>query len=319
MRRQEWLIGASVSWFREKLAMGWMSDDDWRCTPIKYVPESRLVCRLKGRWQFVAGGDKWVRAYVRISRLDGSAEQVEVLNAVKGALVRADMPFDVPSPLAAMPEHHLLATEFVRGTTLRQHVEAGHLSTVIEACRRIARLSQLDGIHILRPRPTLSPGPRLMLAELVAAAPSLAVHLHTLGDWAHTLPEPPAALLPVHGDLHAGQIIEKNEQFFLVDWDRAALGDPTCDICNLASEVEYRQQLMDVQGARLTAMDLIDAWRSVNGAFNSEAAPWWFAYACVLRAWGLLRHLRPNWSQGAEWLLQRAASVMRRRALVSGQ
>ena len=319
IRREDWLKEASAAWFAEKWGSGRWSEDDWRCTPIKYVPESRLVCRMKGLWKIAAGGEKWVRAYVRVSRIDTSADQVDTLSAVKEALFRAGMPFDTPSPLASMPEYHLLATDFIRGTTLREQADAGNLDAVLDACRRIARLSQLREMWSMKALAVPKPLPPAMLSDLAMAAPALGMKVRALTDWAHTLPPLPDVLRPIHGDLHTGQIIQKGSQLFLVDWDHAALGDPTADICNLSAELEFRQTVAGMGPPGIVAPELIDAWRGANGAFNPNSASWWFAYACVRRAWGMLRHLRPSWNEGAALLLNRAAEVLRNRVLVLGR
>jgi len=319
LRREDWLKDASADWFGDLWGTGRWSNGDWRCTPIKYVPESRLVCRMKGLWTSTGGVEKWVRAYVRVSRIDTSVDQVSTLRAVKKALAQIGTPFDAPTPLASMPEYHLLATEFIRGTSLREQADAGNHDAVLDACGRIASLSRLREIWPMKALSMPNPLPHLMLSELTLAAPTLAAIARTLKDWAQTLPPLPVDLRPIHGDLHTGQIIQKGTQLFLVDWDRAALGDPTTDICNLAAELEFRRSLACQGSAEFVAREIIDAWRNGNGAFNPQSASWWFAYACVRRAWGLLRHLRPSWKESASWLLNRAHEVLRSRELETGR
>lgn len=309
MRREDWLIKASAEWFRRKHGEGHFTPESWRCSPIKYVPESRLVCRLKGEWESKAGA-RWCRAYVRISRRNNAADQTEILSQLGTALNDAACGLAVPESLGAVPRQHLLATEFIRGRTLRDSVACASCEEVAGACRKLASISRqrIDLASVPAGDDRLEPVS--MLADLNAALAQSPGSSRTLDLWARTQPARPQVDALVHGDLHAGQVIQKNDLLFVVDWDACRLGDPTQDITNLAAEIEYATRLTGGAAcSRDIAAVCVEAWRAGGGAFNTRSARWWATHAFVLRAWGLLRHLRPDWRNASSRLLERAAEI----------
>jgi len=309
MRREDWLIKASAEWFKRKYGAGHFTPESWRCSPIKYVPESRLVCRLKGEWESLAGA-KWCRAYVRISRRNNAADQSELLSRLGAALNDAACGLAVPESLGAVPRQHLLATEFIRGRTLRDAVACASGEEVAEACRKLASISRLKIDLASVPAGDDRVKPVSMLADLHAVLPPASGSARTLDLWARTQPARPQVDALVHGDLHAGQVIQKNELLFVVDWDACRLGDPTQDITNLAAEIEFATRLTgDAASSHDIAAACVQAWRTAGGVFNTRSARWWATHALVLRAWGLLRHLRPGWREAASRLLERASEV----------
>lgn len=308
MRRDDWLFEASSAWCRHRDGAGVMALADWRCTPIKYVPESRLVCRLKGRWQPQSGPERWMRAYVRISRINHTAKQAALLRELKHALATAGAPFDVPEVFDSMDEHHLLATEFVRGQTMREAVDENEVGPVLEACERIAGLSKLPLSTASPATIPPAPTPLEMMKDLAVASTELAVHCRTLADWAHTTPPIANRIGLCHGDLHGGQIIEKKGRFVVVDWDRVCIGDPVRDLCNFISDIEFRSYTKGFSDDSAIASRLLAAWKNAGGTVDHASYTWWRTYADTLRAWGLLRHLRPGWPAACAWLLSRAAS-----------
>ncbi len=309
MRRDDWLIEASAEWFRRKLGDGRFTPESWRCSPIKYVPESRLVCRLKGAWETKAG-TKWCRAYVRMSRRSNAEDQAELLNQLATVLKDADCGLAVPGALGALPAHHLLATDFIRGRILRDALVSGSGQDIAEACRRLAFISRLKIDLASAPVTGERAAPLTMLADLYSVLSATPGSSRTLDHWARTQPARPQVDALVHGDLHAGQVIQKNELLFVVDWDACRLGDPTQDITNLAAEFEYATRLTaGAACSRDIAAVCVEAWRTAGGVFNTRSARWWATHAFVLRAWGLLRHLRPGWRDAASRLLERSSEV----------
>lgn len=309
MRREDWLVESSAEWFRRKFGEGRFTPESWRCSPIKYVPESRLVCRLKGNWE-TKSGTNWCRAYVRISRRNNAEDQAEILSRLATMLNDADCGLAVPEILGAIPEHHLLATEFIRGRMLRDAITSASGQEIADTCRKLASISRLKIDLASVPATGERLDPFSMLADLHAVLPPTSGSARTLDLWARTQPARPQVDALVHGDLHAGQVIQKKELFFVVDWDACRLGDPTQDITNLAAEIEYAARLTgETASSGDIAAACVEAWRSAGGVFNTRSARWWATHAFVLRAWGLLRHLRPHWRSASSRLLERAAEV----------
>jgi hypothetical protein len=303
-----WLRDASESWVRQWLGDGRWADEGWRCTPIRYVPESRLACQLKGRW---VGEDleRCVRAYVRMARQNHVEEQSSRLRMLQARA--ATLGFDVPHVLGDVPHRHLLATELIRGTTLWDAGDGEgpnvirNVSGTLAAIRRAA----VDGCAARDSAVT----PETMLEELSAAVPGLAGLCEELRGWSWDAPPNPGPGEWVHGNLHSGQVLLSNDRVWVVDWERAGLGDPTQDITNLAVEFESRELAADAHSSLGSAWAeaCVEGWRAAGGTFHASSAPWWAARAYVLRAWGLMRRLRPGWSRLVGLSLQRAANVYR--------
>ncbi len=306
MRRSDWLRSASQAWVRKWKGAGQWAAEGWRCTPTKYVPESRLVCRLKGQW-IAANELRWIRAYMRISRRSDANEQAERLSALERQA--HTLPFAIPHVLGAIPELHLLATEFIRGSTLLERVQSHGLEALRQASRSLANIGRATASGTAERIDPLDVEP--VLTDLAAAS----IELHPLCDalrtWAQVRPSPPHQFECVHGDLHAGQVLLKKGRWWVVDWERAGLGDPTQDITNLAAELESRSFANggDPQSGLEAARACVAAWRAADGRFNAQSARWWATRAFVLRAWGLMRHLRPNWRRITPLLLERAVNA----------
>ena len=99
--------------------------------------------------------------------------------------------------------------------------------------------------------PTLEGGPHRLLKQAAGharllsilapdQAEQLATILEALGD---TPAEPP---VPVHGDLHSGQIlVEENKVQGLIDIDRAGMGSRADDLAGLLAHLESQQSSLD--------------------------------------------------------------------------
>lgn len=319
MRRDDWLREASASWFTGALGDGKMASEGWRCTPLKYVPESRLVCRLKARW-LAGGSDQWVRAYVRISRRNDAERQFAILRGIRDEATKSAAPFDTPAPIGLIPSRHLLATEFIRGRSLRELAQEGSCDEVASVCGRLAQL------HRNAPRPLLSPAvvsPQdlaVMLDDLSYHSAERSEICRDLGDWSSHRPTTPPAEGLVHGDLHGGQVILRKDRICVVDWDRTALGDATQDILNLAMDFSTAPWLSnrgeDYRAELATAC--VSAWRNAGGPWVDATARWWAVHSLVLRAWGFMRHLRPDWPSTTRHLLNRAQRIWRRGLEIGG-
>jgi aminoglycoside phosphotransferase (APT) family kinase protein len=307
MQRKDWLRAESGRWIKEWLGPGKWDDDDWRCSPIKYVPESRLVARLKGRW--VGGsGERWVRAYVRVTRRDDAAEQVAKLRDLEDCAKALE--FRVPHVLGVVPDAHLMATEFIRGQSLREACEADGTAILPNACGRLASIHKAMPVYLTDSKSVdLAVSSECMLDDLEAAVPGSSPACGNLRRWSERKPAEPAQRKFVHGDLHAGQVLFEGDQMWVVDWDRAGWGDPAQDLTNLAVEFESRALDSDGNDADELAAECVAGWRGAGETIDAQSIEWWATRAYVLRAWGLMRHLRPGWQAKSGQLLERAVQT----------
>jgi len=315
MRRSDWLRTASEQWFRGRLGAGRFQPDSWRCTPIKYVPESRLICRLKGLWS-AAGDDVWLRAYIRIARRNDALAQFDALREICDCLAACTNAPTAPMALGCLPAAHLFGTEFIRGETLRDAARIRGRDCLGEVCRQLAAISRCrPKLGTSKSTPADGVLARRMLNDLSVGHPAASSLCSALGKWAES--PPPARSEPglVHGDLHAGQVILKGTKTYVVDWEQAAISDPMRDITNLAAEYAAGENSFEAPSTPTEthlAAECVRAWRAAGGIWNAPAGRWWVTRALVLRAWGLLRHLRPGWSRSTLQLLELAARVSER-------
>lgn len=315
MRRKTWLHRASNAWFARLLGHGAMDTEGWRCGPLKWVPESRLFCLVTGHWR-VPLHDRIVHAFVRIHRRDVSRAQFSLLNRLNKQLAAQRADLAVPRPLGAMALQHLLAVEYVPGPTLMEVLaERGEdrLARTVRALTRIARLDPGPQWQVVEREAVALP--QRMLADLAGASAELHDRCAALAGWAAAGPPPARVRGLVNGDLHAGQIRFMEDHAYVVDWDRAHVGDPTEDLMNLASDFDASATLAagaPIVPAEALAAACVAAWRSAGGVFDADTARWRAARGLVYRAWSKFRRLLPGWPTAAPRLLERAAEVYSR-------
>jgi aminoglycoside phosphotransferase (APT) family kinase protein len=152
------------------------------------------------------------------------------------ALGRASMPFRVPRPLGALPEHHgiALACTWIRGVpldlragrqpSLRPWEVIGSLAAGVHAVDT-AVLPAIVGGHQTRREHAL--------AELATLEEVPGPEAEDARAWAleHLPPPEPAAL--VHGDLLGQNVLidpGATPPFAVIDWEHATRGDPAYDL-----------------------------------------------------------------------------------------
>lgn len=318
MRRGDWLQAESSRWCRARFGAGIFADGSWRCSPIKYVPESRLVCRLKGEWRSDSAGtgpdgtSRWLRAYVRLSRVADVTAQSRGIERLHRAFTERGGPLRIPTVIGIRPDQNLLATDFVRGEAFRDALKHGGGSAIDHAMEALVTVNQVcsDSMEGDDRRPEIAAS--TVLTELAAANPDNRAASSALEPWSRSRPALPRDMLRIHGDLHAGQLILKGEHVWLVDWDRTRPGDPTRDVMNLAAEFDATDILAAAApdpGVDHWAVRCVEAWRRAGGRILPASGRWWAVRAHVLRAWGLMRHLRTGWRTGTRKLLERAAAI----------
>lgn len=225
---------------------------EWRV--LSYRPERRVVLG----WDLpekneTTGARRTVRCVVRhaAGTITGPADLLD-------RVARAGV--DAPRRIAS-PDPHTRIESFVAGETGSLHViwPADVLERVGNAIARWHVEGDHDGL------PASDPGRLLRRARASietigsfdgATGRRLADRLDVL---ARSVPDAvPACAL--HGDLHPGQFVVDGERVALLDWDRAASGDPAEDVANLLVHLDASGAPDDRADAFRRGYEAVASW-----------------------------------------------------------
>lgn len=167
-------------------------------------------------------------------------------------------------------------------------------------------------------------GVRRALDALAQVLPSAAARAHALGDLcARQLAVRVPLVAPVHGDFSLDQIVRHQDSLSLLDWDRAASGDPTGDAGSLWARLELqaiegslsRDDVGGVIDAIREGYDRAEAHSRTSASGLSHAAVRLQAAAHLLRlAAEPFRRRSRHWPEHSEALLERAGALLGRPA-----
>jgi Ser/Thr protein kinase RdoA (MazF antagonist) len=127
------------------------------------------------------------------------------------------------------------------------------------------------------------------------------------------LMDQPPVSSPIHGDLHAGQVLLAGHYVGLLDLDRAMRANPMNDIGLLVAHLDR-----EVVRGRLTAgcverlaASLLEGYARTAGTSSLPAVPLYRAAGLLRLAPEFFRHCEPDWSSRIESLLEHAEKVLR--------
>lgn len=182
----------------------------------------------------------------------------------------------VPRVIGVSPAQGLLAMEALEGRTLRAALVDGSPlpdpGEVVELSKRFAR----SGLRSRRD-PRAFADPTRHVAALIDAVPDRRDAVERVAAAAVALEGP---LVPVHGDLHDGQLLLDADRIVgLLDVDGSGTGHLASDVGNLVAHVEVVGELWPEVADRCDALaqGLRDAFRPTVGAADlarATAAAW---------------------------------------------
>lgn len=242
---------------------------------LRYKPEQRLVARAHLALVNEAREARTLDAIVRVFADDrGTA-----LAATVAAWREAGAGRVLPEPLGAVAEGHVHVERAVPGETLRQAIRAGTIApapltralVTLHAARPVlaARRSSTDRLALVSDvlRTLAAHG----VPRAIALAESLSAHV-------------PRERLdtPVHGDLHARQVLVDHCEPVFVDFERAAMGDPLDDVGNLLAHLRWEHATMGEDGAAAGPFaDALEHDLRTHAAYADEPTARFFE-ACAL-------------------------------------
>lgn len=115
-------------------------------------------------------------------------------------------------------------------------------------------------------------------------------------------------LVLAHGDLHPNQVLLRDDDAGLCDFDRACLAPAAHDLATLLAQCVER----DLQAGPPIGRAFIEAYGRHRALPDREEIAWWTACALVRNATRPFRRLRPDWRAAAAALLQRADRALER-------
>jgi hypothetical protein len=277
---------------------------DGTLTRLAYKPERRWVGELRdgaGRTAVVkayaAGGFEAARAAARTPRV---------------ASLR------LPRLLGRSRRHSLLVFDWLDGVTLQavtpgSAAERGALRVVAEA---LAELHAHSGRRLAVRAPANDAATTLIAARDIAAlCPELGPAADALAhELTRRLLDAPVKRRAIHGDLHPAQILfSPDRPIGLLDFDRAACGNPAVDVGSLIAHWERDVACGTLPSAVLTARRevLLSAYEGSAGSLPA-GVDLYTASALFRLAPELFRRRTPEWAHGMAAVIAHCEQLLQR-------
>jgi hypothetical protein len=239
---------------------------------IGYKPRGRAVIRLDGLI---------LKAY-------GRERQFEA--ALAGLKASQDGPLPTAAFAGAVPELRLTAQERIEGRTVQQAADVA-----AEAGAMAAALQRADLAPAIAYPPERVLDAAVRKAELVETVlPQLGARLDSL---VRRLGEAlPAGLpqLPAHGDFHVDQLLVRDDDIAVVDFDQLCVAAPALDLATYAADV-VRGRPGDLEKVQAVLERLLAGYGS-----RPDALEWHLAAAVLARAAHPFQRQVPGWSERVE-------------------
>ncbi|MEQ1834367.1 MAG: phosphotransferase, partial [Candidatus Eisenbacteria bacterium] len=209
----------------------------------RYKPEQRMVARA--HLTLVHDAEARTRELDVMVRLFGDERGARIARDV-AAWRAAGAAALLPRPLGALEAGAVYVEEALSGHTLRASVRDGEVTPAVMA-HALAALHAAPAVFERRQgvRERLA-----MLAPVLSAleGAGIAGSVEVARELAAAAPAEHAGV-PIHGDLHARQVLVQDGQPRFVDFERCAMGDPLDDLGNLLAHLEWEHATMGAEGA----------------------------------------------------------------------
>jgi len=262
---------------------------------LRYKARRRLV---------ISAGDPAQRAQVK------AYTKVDFPAALEGARIAAQLN---GAPILGVSERRrCIAWRWLEGTTL--DAGAGEIAALADwraAGQALAHVHQAS----LRPQTTLDRSDEAaelaaIASDLVPLAPHLArMAAPVIQQLAERLAQTAFTETLIHGDFSADQILIHDGCATIIDWDRAATGDPARDVGSFLARLDAHK----IDGRITTdhfGSAFLAGYTDAGGPARAEASTVQHARALLALISEGFRQRRPNWQQRACQVITRAAEVL---------
>lgn len=182
-----------------------------------------------------------------------------------------------------------------------------------------AALAHLHAQQVTR-LPTRLRGDEIAALRAMAMAMGLVVPAHasrwqsSIDRLCDRLSAAPLRPRPIHGDLHAEQILFDGESTGLIDLDEARLGDPAADVGSLMAALTGADPAL----AERVLDELLRGYRHEGGRLERDSVELHWSCALVRSALEPFRSRQQDWPERVEQRLQQAEAIAARRRPVLG-
>lgn len=289
------VVTAGIDAFRSEFGL----EGDWRCLNLdikkfKYRVGKSCVLRYTAEMMNF-NKDRLDRTQIsffgKTYNSSRSAYVYEVLRQVSGHPAFRGSGCHVPRPLAHIAEANTLWQEAWEGEKLREAGERLGWRHFLRSddLPRIARLlAALHRVEVQRVKLAEGVKPAEMLANMRLhgedilrhvpdKAPEVAAMLEVLG---HSLPDDHGPRCTIHGSFKIAQLLYREGEFALIDFDSIAYGDPHYDLGEFIASVIFLQITDDIPAA-LVEENLARLLQAYDAAAPWESDPQRLAwYVC---------------------------------------
>ncbi len=276
---------------------------------LRWKPEHRLVASFRAKTRDVAGrAGPTLDAIVRVFADDRG----ERLLRLAAELASAAEPPPIPYAIGAADEGRLFVEARVPGRPLRELLLSGE-DGAPAACA--AAIAKVHAVTPQTPLPSFDLAAEAASAEQAVAAwlPASAAFAGRIADAVRArTPRGPANASLLHGDLHPGQFLIAGDGVRIVDFERAATGDPLADIGNFAAELLAFSVEEPAAGtaAHRFLQRFLECHSALPGTHDATALPAYVAVALLRRSTLALRRGSPDAEARALRHLALAASAV---------
>ncbi|VAX41624.1 hypothetical protein MNBD_PLANCTO03-2303 [hydrothermal vent metagenome] len=277
-------------------------------TPLRYKPERRFV----GKFASEEGPAAVLRLYPE-PMFAGVRE--------KAWAFKDSGQLQVPRVIGDSARYSALAHEWIEGQPLVEILTAP--ANAAPVLGRVA--SALTELHRQRPRLSSMYSASDYCRSLESACAAVGVLDDTLGQRARELLEAVQPLVlerpwrsqAVHGDFTADQVLVQNDRVAVLDYDRAAYGDPVMDVGAFAAGLISLSLHGQLPMSRAVAMagEFAAAYWQAAGFEDVAGARTLTAGSLLMMAPEPFRHRHPEWPRAIAALLESADRVLVQEAI----
>lgn len=303
-------------WIGQKHEDRFLDPDSLQRVLIRYVPEQKCIVRLRASVRTGDSGKEFTqRITVRVADSESCASLLNRHVALRRWSKRPDAMFRVGRVIGGNGQSGMLAVKWTQGETFLESLERRGVADVMSgmaAALRSFHASSVPDLGTVTLEDMMRHA-RSAIEDLSSARPELGTRLDALvrklserlKDAVARFESRGSGLVTLHNDLHVKQIrIDKDDGCFkLLDLERMAIGDPTIDVANLATQLrllaDRPEFSIDAGTAQCWTGEFLRAWEQCTGeALHGERLDRFRCYSVLSMlslARGMMRHLRPGW------------------------
>lgn len=290
-----------------------ISDRKLKFEIMRYKPERRAVIRFDTRAVRHADGlREKLSVFARIYA-DGSGRRVFDLQKELHRLSLDEGRFDIPEPLAYLPDRRLFLMKNLEGKQLLDQLKEGHTSALQTTANALASLHKINP-DLLPALAMSEPAEEIrasfeMISEITPELSKSAEDIHdSLLRLIDRYPSRDDRF--VHGDFYYAQVIINHNVAGIIDFDRSCAGDPTTDIGNFLAQLKLLS-LKGVINNKDIESSFIQAYEKAAGVrLDPGLIAFRTAFSLYLLAVSPFRGLEPDWRRMTELILKECLNLL---------